>query len=95
MGLEALDSLEQNLQELLVRYKALQAENAALQARVEGLSQDLMESHAEQKALQTECNRLRLANSLAGSAETRTEAYQRLTQMIAQVDKAIELMRNS
>lgn len=95
MGLESLDSLEQNVQALLVRYKALQEENAALRTKVEGLSQDLIESHAEQKALQTECNRLRLANSLAGSAETRTEAYQRLTQMIAQVDKAIELMRNS
>lgn len=93
--MDSLDSLERNLQQLLERYAALQQENVALRVKNEGLKQDLVESHAELDGLRKECRNLRLVNSMLGSQETRTEAYGRLTQMIRQVDKAIELMRNA
>lgn len=83
------------MQTLLQRYAALQQENDALRVKNEGLKQDLIESYAELKDLREECRNLRLANSMLGSQETRTEAYGKLTQMIRQVDKAIELMRNA
>ncbi len=86
--------MEQNLQQLLERYAALQQENDALRVKNDGLKQDLIESHAELNDLRNECRTLRLANSMLGSQETRTEAYGRLTQMIRQVDKAIELIKN-
>ncbi len=92
--MDSLDSLEQNLQQLLERYAALQQENAVLRVKNDGLKQDLIESHAELNDLRNECRTLRLANSMLGSQETRTEAYGRLTQMIRQVDKAIELIKN-
>ena len=93
--MDSLDSLERNLQQLLERYAALQQENAVLRVKNDGLKQDLVESHAELNELRQECHNLRLANSMLGSQETRTEAYGKLTQMIRQVDKAIELMRNA
>ena len=92
--MDSLDSLEQNLQQLLERYAALQEENAALRVKNEGLKQDLEESHAELNDLRRECRNLHVANSMLGSQETRTEAYGKLTHMIRQVDKAIELIKN-
>ncbi len=91
--MDSLDSLEQNLRVLLERYEALQQENKQLRAKMDGLHQDLVESHAELSEMQKECYRLRTANALAGDDTTRQEAYRRLSQMIAQVDKAIELIK--
>ncbi len=82
------------MQQLLQRYAALQEENNALKVKNEGLKQDLVERHAELSDLRRECRNLRLANSMLGSQETRTEAYGKLSQMIKQVDRAIELIRN-
>lgn len=91
--MESLVSLEHNLQELLQRYSALQQQNQALHEELGRAREEIIRSHSELDSLRRECHRLRTANAIAGDPETRAEAYSRLTQMIRQVDSAIEVLK--
>lgn len=91
--MDTLDTLEQNVQTLLEKYAKLQEENRALRAEVERQRTEMVRVCGELKTERDECRRLRAANGMLGSTDSRNDAYKRLSLAIAQVDKAIETLK--
>lgn len=91
--MDTLDALEQNVQALLEKYAKLQEENQALRAEVERQRTEMVRVCGELKIERDECRRLRTANGMLGNTESRNDAYKRLSLAIAQVDKAIETLK--
>ena len=90
--MQVLDDLSRNVQTLLERYAALQQENAALREDVERQRQELILTHSELQQIQQQNRRLATANALT-AAETSEEATKRINALIAQVDRAINVLR--
>ena len=89
----ALDDFSRNVHLLLERYQALQQENASLREDIERQRQELIRTHSELLALQQQNKRLATANAMT-SAESSEEALKRLNALIAQVDRAINALKN-
>lgn len=89
--MQSIESLSANVQRLLQRYEALQAECAQLRADNERQREELVRTHAELVALQQKNRRLATANALT-SVETTEEASKRINALIAQVDRAIQAL---
>ena len=87
-----LEELSQNVQLLLQRYEALLQENASLRLEAERQRQELIRTHSELLELQKQNRRLATANALS-AAETNEEATKRINALIAQVDRAIDVLR--
>ena len=90
--MQALDDLSQNVHLLLERYSALQQENAQLRLDIEKQRQELIRTHSELLDLQQKNRRIATANALT-SAEGAEEATKRLNALIAQVDRAIAVLK--
>ena len=90
--MEALDQLSQNVQVLLERYKALQEENMRLREDGERQREELIRAHSELLAIQQQNRRLATADALT-AAEGKELATKRITALIAQVDRAIAVLK--
>ena len=90
--MQSLDNLSQNVHLLLDRYAALQQENEALREDVERQRQELIRTHSELLQIQQQNRRLATVNALT-AAETREEAMKRINALIAQVDRAIAVLK--
>ncbi len=90
--MQILDDLSQNIHLLLERYQALQQENATLRLDIEKQRQELIRTHSELLDLQQKNRRIATANALT-SAEGAEEATKRLNALIAQVDRAIAVLK--
>ena len=90
--MQSIESLSKNVQLLLQRYEALQAECAQLRAENARRHDELVHAHAELVALQQKNKRLATANALT-SVETTEEATKRINALIAQVDRAIQALK--
>ena len=89
--MQSIESLSKNVQLLLQRYEALQAECAQLRADNERQREELIRTHSELLATQQKNRRLATANALT-SVETTEEASKRVNALIAQVDRAIQVL---
>lgn len=89
--MQSIESLSENVQLLLQRYEALQAECAQLRADNERQREELIRTHSELLATQQKNKRLATANALT-SVETTEEATKRINALIAQVDRAIQAL---
>lgn len=89
--MQSIESLSKNVQLLLQRYEALQAECAQLRADNERQREELIRTHSELLATQQKNRRLATANALT-SVETTEEASKRINALIAQVDRAIQVL---
>ena len=90
--MQVLDELSGNVNILLERYSALQQDNTRLKEEIDHQRQELIRTHAELVALKQQNRRLSIANSLT-SAESAEQATKRLNAIIAQLDKAIDVLR--
>lgn len=91
--MQALEELSENLRELLARYEALQKENVQLREDAERQRQELIRTHSELLELQQKNRRISLASAMT-SAEGSEEASKRLNALIAQVDRAIAVLKH-
>lgn len=89
--MQSIESLSENVQLLVQRYEALQAECAQLRAENARRHDELVHAHAELVSLQQKNKRLATANALT-SVETTEEATKRINALIAQVDRAIQAL---
>lgn len=85
--------LEQTVRELLDKYQQLRAENEDLRLRLTDREEDLVNAHAELKTLREKNRMLTIARSLSETEESREQAKQQLSAIIAQVDKAISVLK--
>ncbi len=95
--MESLAQLEQNIQQLLSQYQKLQ--DIVRQLKEENIRQreEILQSHADLQQLKKDYNRLQTAHALISeegiNEEERQKAKQRLTSIISQIDKALEVLK--
>lgn len=96
--MESLVALEYNLQQLLSQYQKLQQEMQQLKQENIRQREEILQSHAELQQLKKDYTRLQTAHALLNGEgmndEERQKAKQRLTTLIAQVDKALEVLKH-
>lgn len=92
--METLVLLEQNVQQLLEQYQQLKRQLASLEEENLRQREEIIASHAEYQKLKQEYNKLHTAHTILlgkdATDEDRIKAKQRITNIILQVDKAIE-----
>lgn len=76
-----------------MRYDALREENERLREANQSQRAEILRSHAELAELEMQYSRLRLASAMTGTPEECDAARRRLTQLIAQIDHVIEVLR--
>lgn len=94
--MESLDTLEHSLHELLARYEAQQQQITALHEENRRQRDEIIRTHAELVKLKADYNHLHTAHALVADDvddKERARARQRITNLIAQVDRAIEVLK--
>ncbi|MBR2487182.1 MAG: hypothetical protein IKB46_05290 [Paludibacteraceae bacterium] len=94
--MKALSTLETNLQLLIQQYRDLQKQLAELQNENERQREEILRTHAELVQLQTDYKHLETAHALLAEntdTEQRDRVRQRLSNLIAQVDRAIKALK--
>ena len=95
--MDSLDLLEQNLLQLLNQYQELQEQLRLLKEENIRQREEILQSHSELQQLKIEYNRLQAAHALITdderNEEERQKAKRRLTSIISQIDKALEVLK--
>lgn len=95
--MESLALLEQNISQLLTQYQELQEAMSVLKKENIRQRDEIVQSHAELQQLKKDYNRLQAAHALLSRndlcEEDRQKAKQRLTSIISQIDKALEVLK--
>ena len=95
--MDSLVLLEQNLHQLLDQYNELQKQMRLLKEENIRQREEIIKSHADLQQLKQEYNRLQIAHALIAddnsNEEGRQKAKQRLTYLISQIDKAIDVLK--
>ena len=91
---ELLQSLEANIDALLRERESLRQQVAQLNSDIERQRQEMIRSHEELAQLQRDFKHLEAAHALS-SGENAEAARRRLTRLLQQVDKAIELVKSN
>ena len=95
--MDSLVLLEQNLHQLLDQYNELQEQMRLLKEENIRQREEIIKSHADLQQLKQEYNRLQRAHALIAddnsNEEGRQKAKQRLTYLISQIDKAIDVLK--
>ena len=95
--MDSLALLEQNVSQLLTQYQELQEAMRILKEENIRQRDEILQSHAELQQLKKDYNRLQAAHALLSgnelSEEDRQKAKQRFTSIIAQIDKALEVLK--
>ena len=95
--MESLVSLENNVQALLEQYELLKQQLLDLQQENERQRDEIMRTHAELGQIKADYKHLETAYALLSENtddEQRERVRTRLTNMIAQIDRAIEALRS-
>ncbi|MBP3420212.1 MAG: hypothetical protein J6K74_06470 [Marinifilaceae bacterium] len=95
--MESLVALEQNLQQLLSQYQKLQEDMQLLKEENIRQREEILQSHAELQQLKQQYNRLQIAHALiteeGHNEEERLKVRQKLTAIISQIDKALDVLK--
>lgn len=95
--MESLDLLSKHLQQLLAQYQELLDDMQRLKEENIRQREEILQSHAELQQLKTEYRRLQAAHALVAgenlNEEERQKAKQRLTSIISQIDKALDILK--
>jgi FtsZ-binding cell division protein ZapB len=94
--MESLEQLEQNLLQLLNRYQELQLQVNSLQEENQRQREEIIQTHADIQQLKRDYNKLHTAHTMLlaseATAEDRAKAKQKITNIILQIDKALEAL---
>ena len=94
--MQSLEQLEQNIIQLLSQYQELQLQVKALQEENQRQRDEIIQTHADIQQLKRDYNKLHTAHTMLLASETtaedRAKAKQRITNIILQIDKAVEAL---
>ncbi len=91
--MEALNSLEQNINALLSRYSSLQQDYSRLQEENEQQRLEIIRTHAELVELQNQYKTLRIAKGLSEDPEQQDIARRHINNIINQIDRVLEILK--
>lgn len=95
--MDSLLLLEQNIQQLLAQYQELQEDMRQLKEENVRQRDEILQSHAQLVQLRQDYARLQTAHALLANDtlndEQRQAAKKRLTSLISQIDKALDVLK--
>ena len=95
--MDSLTQLEHNLLQLLSQYQELQEDLRLLKEENIRQREEILQSHAELQQLKKDYTRLQTAHALLNGEgmndEERQKARQRITSIISQIDRALEVLK--
>jgi uncharacterized protein YbgA (DUF1722 family) len=94
--MKSLDYLEQNVRQLLEQHQELKLHLMALQEENQRQREEIIQTHSEIQQLKSEYTKLYTAHTILlakdATQEDRARAKQKITNIILQLDKAIEAL---
>jgi len=91
--MEPLAQLQDNVHRLLARVSELEQEVEQLRQANEDQRQEVVRTHGELSQLREQYRRLQISAAVLGDAEQRAAAKTHITNMIAQLDRAIDVLK--
>jgi len=91
-GYEELKNLNNKIDGLIQRFKALEEENKNLKSLIERLERVLGERENEIKELEKKYEIIKLTGALLGESEYGLEAKKKITELVREIDKCIALL---
>jgi len=91
--MEPLAQLQDNVHSLLTRISELEQEVASLREKEQENRQEIIRAHGELAQMQDKYRKLQLSSAMLGDEEQRAAAKTHITNMIAQLDRAIDVLR--
>ncbi|HQG56854.1 MAG TPA: hypothetical protein PK496_07590 [Bacteroidales bacterium] len=91
-GYEELKNLNNKIDILIQRYRALEEENKNLRTLNENLEKMLREREDELKELEKKYEIIKLTGALLGESEYGLEAKKKISELVREIDKCIALL---
>lgn len=91
-GYEELKNLNNKIDILIQRYRALEEENKNLRTLNENLEKMLREREDELKELEKKYEIIKLTGALLGESEYGSEAKKKISELVREIDKCIALL---
>lgn len=87
--IEQVDSLEDKISKLLVKYSQLTQDKASLEQEIKLLKEQQSSFSSEISELTTTCNTLKLANSMLGSDQYKRDTKLKINALVREIDQCI------
>lgn len=91
-NIELAQVLNDKISTLISRYKALKDKYSELEEENKRLNEELDKSQTSYSDLESQFKIYRLAMSVSGNTEDKTEAKRRINQIVREIDKCIALL---
>ncbi|MDG1270551.1 MAG: hypothetical protein P8O02_07720 [Ulvibacter sp.] len=87
--IEQVDSLEDKISKLLVKYSQLTQDKASLEQEIKLLKEQQTRFSSEISELTTICSTLKLANSMLGSDQYKRDTKLKINALVREIDQCI------
>ncbi|MEZ7918440.1 MAG: hypothetical protein QMB57_07220 [Patiriisocius sp.] len=87
--IEQVDSLEDKISKLLVKYSQLTQDKASLEQEIKLLKEQQSSFSSEISELTTTCSTLKLANSMLGSDQYKRDTKLKINALVREIDQCI------
>lgn len=86
---EIIDSLENRIGKLFTKIKGLEQDSVSIKAEINTSAALIQKQSEEIKQLKSECESLRMANSLLGGEENKRDTKLKINSLIREIDYCI------
>ena len=87
--IEQVDSLEDKISKLLVKYSQLTQDKASLEQEIKLLKEQQTRFSSEISELNSTCSSLKLANSMLGSDQYKRDTKLKINALVREIDQCI------
>ena len=87
--IEQVDSLEDKISKLLVKYSQLTQDKASFEQEIKLLKEQQARFSSEISELTTTCSTLKLANSMLGSDQYKRDTKLKINALVREIDQCI------
>ena len=87
--IEQVDSLEDKISKLLVKFSQLTQDKASLEQEIKLLKEQQARFSSEISELTTTCSTLKLANSMLGSDQYKRDTKLKINALVREIDQCI------
>jgi phage shock protein A len=86
---EIFDSVESRIQKLFIKINSLEENTAALRTELQKAAALIQQQNEQIKMLQSDCESLKMTNSLLGGEENKRETKLKINSLIREIDYCI------
>jgi chromosome segregation ATPase len=86
---EIIDSLENRIEKLFTKINSLEQDSISLKAQLSNAATVMKEQSDEISVLKSECESLKMANSLLGGEENKRDTKLKINSLIREIDYCI------